>query len=271
MALVYSVVEAPNRGWSDARTIAGLALSAALLAAFVGVQKRSAAPLVRLAILKTRTLVSADLAGTLFFGSFLGFQFLATLYVQDVAGWSPITTSVAFLPVGALLLLSGPQAPRIIGRVGTDRLIAGGLVAFAAAYALFLRESSHHLTYATMLLPSIVLIGVGWALAFPALNVQATAGVDDHEQGLAGGLFNAGFQIGGAIGVAVVSTVLSSHTTAAGSAAHAILSSIRPSLIILIAVALAGVVALTASALQRPHSETRGGHRPQCVDRPCQE
>jgi predicted MFS family arabinose efflux permease len=243
---VYSVVEAPTRGWADARTIGGLALSVALLAIFVEVERRSPAPLVRLGLLNARALVAADLAGMLHFGSFLGFQFLATLYVQDVAGWSPVDTALAFLPVGAFLLISGPQAPRMIARFGTQRLIAAGLIAFVGGYALFLRESSEHLTYTTMLLPSIILIGLGWAIGFPALNVQATAGVSGHEQGLAGGLFNTTFQIGGAVGVAIISTVISSHTTAGGSEAGAIVSSIRPALIILIPVALTGVALLAA-------------------------
>jgi hypothetical protein len=91
-----------------------------------------------------------------------------------------------------------------------------------------LRENSHHLAYTTMLLPSMLLIGLGWALAFPALNVQATAGVAGREQGLAAGLFNIGFQIGGAVGVAVIGAVISSHTTAEGGQAQAALSSIRP-------------------------------------------
>jgi EmrB/QacA subfamily drug resistance transporter len=244
VALVYSIVEAPARGWSDARTIGGLALSAVLLAAFVLVEKRSVAPLVRLGILRTRTLVSADLAAMLYFGSYLGFQFLATLYVQDVAGWSPIDTALAFLPSGALLPIFGSQAARIIGRFGTQRLIAGGLVAFAVGYALFLRENSHHLAYASMLLPSMLVIGLGWGLGFPALNVQATAGVAGREQGLAAGLFNTTFQIGGAVGVAIVSAVVSSHAAGAGSQAEAVLSSIRPAIAILIPAALVGVLAI---------------------------
>jgi EmrB/QacA subfamily drug resistance transporter len=249
LALVYSVVEAPTRGWSNGRTIGGLALSAVLLAAFVVAEKRSATPLVRLGIFKTRPLVSADLAGMLFFGSYLGFQFLATLYVQDVAGWSPIKTALAFLPSGVLLPILGSQAARIIGRFGTRRLIAAGLIAVAVGYALFLRENSHHLDYLTMLLPSMIVIGLGWGLAYPALNVQATAGVAPEEQGLAAGLFNTSFQIGGAVVLAIVSVVLSSHTTVGSSEAHAILSSIRPALTILIAIAMAGVaIALVGSS-----------------------
>jgi predicted MFS family arabinose efflux permease len=245
--LVYSVVEAPARGWLDGRTIGGLALSVALLVAFVIVERRSPHPLVRLGILRVRTLVSADVAAMLYFGSYLGFQFLATLYVQNVAGWSPLDTALAFLPSGLFLPIMGAQAGRIIGRIGTARLIGAGLTTFAIGYALFLRETSHHLTYVTMLLPSMLVLGLGWGLGFPAMNVQATAGVANAEQGLAAGLFNASFQIGGAILVAVVSAVISSHTTAVGGGeAQGILAAMRPTLAILIAVALTGAVLLVA-------------------------
>lgn len=247
IALVYSVVEAPARGWLDGRTVGGLALSVLLLVAFVVVERRSEHPLVRLGILRIRTLVSADVAAMLYFGSYLGFQFLATLYVQNVAGWSPIDTALAFLPSGMFLPIMGVQAGRLIGRFGTARLIGAGLTAFAIGYALFLREDSHHLTYLTMLLPSMLILGLGWGLGFPAMNVQATAGVANEEQGLSAGLFNTSFQIGGAVLVAVVSAVISSHTTAVGGGeAQGILASIRPTLAILISVAIAGAVLLFA-------------------------
>jgi predicted MFS family arabinose efflux permease len=247
IALVHSVVEAPARGWLDGRTIGGLALCVLLLVAFVVVERRSPHPLVRLGILRIRTLVSADVAAMLYFGSYLGFQFLAPLYVQNVAGWSPIDTALAFLPSGVFLPIMGAQAGRLIGRFGTARLIGAGLTAFAIGYALFLRERSHHLTYLTMLLPSMVVLGLGWGLGFPAMNVQAMAGVANEEQGLAAGLFNTSFQIGGAILVAIVSAVISSRTTAVGGGeAQGILAAIRPTLAILIAVAVAGALLLFA-------------------------
>ena len=247
VALVYSVVEAPARGWTDGRTIGGLALSALLLLAFVVVESRSPQPLVRFGILRSRTLVSANVAAMLYFGSYLGFQFLATLYVQNVAGWSPIDTALAFLPSGVFLPIMGAQAERLIGRFGTARLIGAALAAFAIGYALFLREDSHHLAYVTILLPSMLFIGLGWGLGFPAMNVQATAGVPDAEQGLAAGLFNTSLQIGAAILVAVVSAVISSHTTAVGGGeAQGILNAVRPTLAILIAVATAGLLMLFA-------------------------
>jgi MFS family permease len=248
IALVYSIVEAPSRGWLDGRTIGGLALSAVLLLGFVLAENRSPQPLVRFGILRSRTLISANVAAMLYFGSYLGFQFLATLYVQNVAGWSPIETALAFLPSGMFLPILGSQAERLIGRFGTARLIGAALTAFAIGYALLLQEQSHQLAYVTMLLPSMLFIGLGWGLGFPAMNVQATAGVANAEQGLAAGLFNTSLQIGAAILVAVVSAVISSHTAAigAGSGGQGILNAMRPALAILIAVAVAGVLMLLA-------------------------
>jgi MFS family permease len=199
----------------------------------------------------------------LYFGSYLGFQFLATLYVQYVAHWSPVETALAFLPSGAFLPILGSQAERLIGRFGTRRLIAAGLTAFAIGYALFLREHSPHLTYTTMLLPSMIAIGLGWGLGFPALNVQATAGVADAEQGLAAGLFNTAFQIGGAVFVAIVSAVISSHTGAhGGSEARGILDAMRPAIAILIPAAMAGTVVLFAVRTPRPKLQSTEALRP---------
>lgn len=252
VALVYSVVEAPSRGWASSRTIGGFVLSALLMVAFVVVENRSPHPLVRLGILRTRSLVSADVAAMLYFGSYLGFQFLATLYVQYVAGWSPILTALAFLPSGFFLPILGSQAARLIGRFGTSRLIGAALTAFIIGYALFFREQSHHLSYSTMLLPSMIFIGIGWGLGFPALNVQATSGVADAEQGLAAGLFNTTLQIGGAVVVAIISAVISSQSAAAGGQqVQGILDAIRPSLDIVMPIAFVGVLAVVWAARSR--------------------
>jgi sugar phosphate permease len=108
-----------------------------------------------------------------------------------------------------------------------------------------------------MLLPSMIVIGLGWGLGFPALNVQATAGVTDAEQGLAAGLFNTAFQIGGAVFVAVVSAVISSHTSASGGGeASGVLAAMRPAIAILIPAAVAGTVVLFAVRQPRPKTQS---------------
>jgi MFS family permease len=209
LLLVYAVVEAPAHGWISAATIACLATSAALMVAFVAIEQRHPSPLLRLGILRSRALVHANVAAAAMFGSYAAFQFIVTLYVQDSLGWSPLGMAMAFLPAGLIVLASAPRIGYVIARFPTPVVILGGLTAFVAGYALFLRATPG-MSYVSFMLPTMLLIGVGFGLCFAALNAQATAGVADHEQGLASGVLNTSLQIGGAIGLAVVTAILGS-------------------------------------------------------------
>ncbi|WP_208298554.1 MFS transporter [Streptomyces liangshanensis] len=212
LLLVYAVVEAPTHGWGSLSTIGLLALSVALMAVFVVLERRHATPLLRLGILRSAPLVHANISAAVMFGGYVAFQFLVTLYVQNSLGWSPIHMALAFLPGGLIVVLSGSKIPLLLERFSTVKLLLAGLLAFAAAYALFLRVSPGQ-AYANFMLPTILLLGVGFALCFPAVNVQATAGVKDEEQGLASGILNSSLQIGGAIVLAVVTAILGTGTT----------------------------------------------------------
>jgi fucose permease len=156
-------------------------------------------------------------------------------------------TAIGFLATGPFLPTLGAKAEQVIGRFGTTRLVAAGLPAFTAGYALFVREQTHALDYAVMLLPSLFLLGLGWGLGFPALNVRGTVGVPDEEQGLAAGLFSTALQIGGAIGVAVASAIITSHGSSHDEV-NAIVGSIRPTSVIVAAAALTGAVIVLAVA-----------------------
>jgi MFS family permease len=212
LLLVYSVVEAPTRGWTSPTTVTLLAVSLALMATFIVVELRHDHPLLRLGILRNPALVHANLAAFAMFGSYAAFQFIATLYVQDSLGWSPITMALAFLPTGVIVVLGAPRIGPLIQRLGTSTTILLGMLSFTAGYALFLRATPS-MPYAEFLLPTMLLIGVGFGLSFAALNAQATAGVADHEQGLASGLLNTSLQIGGAILLAVVTAILGTQGT----------------------------------------------------------
>ncbi|MDA0139006.1 MFS transporter [Solirubrobacter deserti] len=180
----------------------------ALLAAFVAVERRTAHPLVRLGILRSGSLVRANLGAMALFGAYVGFQFVATLYLQNTLGWSVLETALAFLPGGLLVAFGAPRMGAIISRYGTTRPILASTLAFAAGYALFLPVDAN--PYVLTFLPVMLLIGLGFTLGYAALNVQATAGVADHEQGLAAGLVQTSFQMGGAIVLAAVTAVVSS-------------------------------------------------------------
>ena len=214
LVLVYAVVDAPQRGWGSATTIGLLTLSVALMGAFSFIERRHSNPLVRLGILRSRSLLHANLSGAVMAGGYFSFQFLVTLYVQNSLGWSPLSMALAFLPAGVLVMSSAFGMGTVLERVDTAKLIFGGLLAFVVAYLLFLRVQPG-MNYANFLLPTIILLGVGFGLAFQSINAQATAGVPPHEQGLASGLVNTSIQVGGAIVLAVVSAIIGNRSAAA--------------------------------------------------------
>jgi EmrB/QacA subfamily drug resistance transporter len=210
LSLVYAVVGAESAGWVSFQTIGMFVLAAVLLVAFVVIELRTKNPLVRLGILRDGALRRANLAGLTVFGAYVAFQFIGTLYLQNLLGWSSLQTALAFLPAGLLVVGLSPNAGKIADRIGTDKMIIGAMILFVAGYALSLRIGSESAYFSTIF-PSIVLIGSGFAIGFPALNIQAVSGVDDSEQGLASGLFNTANQVGGAVVLAAVTAVISSQ------------------------------------------------------------
>ncbi|MEU2776422.1 MFS transporter [Streptomyces sp. NPDC007162] len=251
LLLVFTVVEAPQAGWASARTLLSFLAVAVLLTVFVRVERRSPGPLVRLGVLRAGNQVRAQLGAVAFFGSYVGFQFLTTLYMQSLLGWSALHTALAFLPAGALVAVSSTKVGAIVDRFGTPRLIAAGFAFMVLGYALFLRVDLHP-GYAAVVLPSMLLIGAACALVFPSLNIQATNGVDDHEQGMVSGLLNTSVQVGGAIFLAVVTAVVTADAPAHATP-QAVLDSYRPGFVVVAGVALAGLlIALTGLRTGRP-------------------
>ncbi|MER7404621.1 MFS transporter [Streptomyces sp. NPDC000070] len=242
LLLVFTVVEAPEVGWASARTILSFAAVAVLLAAFVAVERRSPSPLIRLGVLRSGPQVRAQLGAFTFVGSYIGFQFLVTLYMQQLLGWSALHTALAFLPAGALVALSATKVGAVIDRFGTARLMVLGFALMVTGYVLFLRIDLDPV-YAAVILPTMLLVGSGFALTFPSLNVQATNGVDEHEQGMVSGLLNTSVQVGGAIFLAVVTAVVTANSPEQGNASpQAVLDSYRPGLVVVTLIALAGLL-----------------------------
>ncbi|MFD6304072.1 MFS transporter, partial [Streptomyces sp. NPDC060223] len=240
LLLVFTVVEAGESGWASARTLLSFLAVAVLLTVFVRIEQRSAGPLIRLGVLRSGTQLRAQLGAMTLFGSYVGFQFLVTLYMQSLLGWSALHTALAFLPAGAIVALSATKMGAIVDRFGTQRLIVVGFALMITGYALFLRVSLDP-SYATLILPSMVLIGGAFALIFPSLNIQATNGVDDHEQGMVSGLLNTSVQVGGAIFLAVVTAVVAANSSG-DSSPQAVLDSYRPGLLVVTVIAFAGLL-----------------------------
>ncbi|ADJ49257.1 major facilitator transporter [Amycolatopsis mediterranei S699] len=249
LLLVFGVVEAPEVGWAAPRTLITFAVALALLVTFVVIEKRSRHPLLRLGILKSGPLARANLGGALFFGAYIGFQFVVMLYLQRVLGWSALQTALGFLPAALIVAFGSPRIEPLIDRLGTPRTIFAGVVAHVIGYALFLRIDEHS-GYAGSVLPSMILLGIGFTLAFSSLNIQATAGVSDNEQGLAGGLLNTSLQVGGAIGLAVVTAVLTANGGREASPA-ALLTGLTPALTVVTGIAVLGLLVAASGLVAR--------------------
>jgi MFS family permease len=241
LLLVYTLVETASYGWGSLRTLVSFASVIAILAAFVREERRSPAPLIRLGILRSSTLVRANVAAIVLAG-WIGFQFVATLYMQQLRGWSSLETGLAIFPAGLLVTLLSPRIAPLIGRVSVSRLAAAGLASLAVGYALFLPIGLDS-SYAWAMLPTFLFGGLGFALAFGPINVAATAGVAPEEQGLAGGLLNTSFQFGAALVLAVV-TAVASAATPSGGTPQATLDGFHAALFVPLAAAAVGASAL---------------------------
>ncbi|MHA6759059.1 MFS transporter [Streptacidiphilus sp. PAMC 29251] len=250
LLLVFTVTQAQSVGWGSLRTALSLIAVVLLFTAFIRIEQRTAHPLVRLGIFRNGPVARANLGGVALFGAYVGFQFIATLYLQTLLHWSALHMAMAFLPAGVIVAASATKMGALVDRFGTTKLMLVGFPAALLAYGNFLRIGEHS-DYLTVILPSMILLGVHFALVFPSLNIQATSGVADAEQGLASGLVNTSIQIGGAIVLAVVTAVVTAGAAGSGNV-HAQLDGYRNALGVVTGVALLGLlVTATGAVLDR--------------------
>ncbi|GGR72937.1 MFS transporter [Streptomyces aureoverticillatus] len=254
LLLAYGVVSLEH-GLADwPVTAASLVAGLLLVAVFVAVERRTAVPLVRLGIFRTGTVVRAGLGALLFLGAFMGFQFVLTLYLQELRGWSSWQTAIALVVMGCDVVLAPTLTPRLVNRHGHARVILAGFLLAATAYALFLPVGMDW-TYAAMF-PTLILAGTAFALAYGPLMIAATDCVAEEEQGLAGGLLQTATQFGAAIGISAVTAVYG-LTSAGGPAGsedpEGSLDAFRAALTVPVVLAVLGVVVALAGV--------RGGGR----------
>src|SRR3954454_5367017 len=211
VVLVYAITQANKYGWASAEMIGLLAAALALLVGFVAWEARSTDPLMPLSIFRLRTLVGANIAG-LILGTVLFAMFLMlTLYMQQVLGYSPLRTGVAYLAVAGTAILWSAVAAQLVTRVGVKPVLVAGMTFLTAGVAYFTQVSPDG-SYVGDLLPGFLLTGVGIGFAFVPTSIAALAGVEAAEAGLASGLINTSQQIGGALGIAALSTIATSRT-----------------------------------------------------------
>ncbi|HEV3377655.1 MAG TPA: MFS transporter [Thermoleophilaceae bacterium] len=209
--LVYGVVEAPDAGWGSPQTILLFAGAATLLAIFAVIESRHPAPLVPLRILRLRTLVGANAVMLLFGAVAFGMPFIVTLYAQQVLGYSALEFGAGFVvtPVAAAVGMIAAQAA--VAKVGFRPVAATGMVLLGAG-TLLLTQASVGGSYFGDIFFGILVFGLGIGPVFATATIAALDGVAEREAGLASGLSNTAFQLGGALGVAIVSTVAVSRS-----------------------------------------------------------
>jgi EmrB/QacA subfamily drug resistance transporter len=209
--VVYALVEAPDAGWGSPQTIVLFAAAAALAAIFSLIESRHRAPLLPLRILRSRTLSGANAVMLLFGTLGSGMPFIVTLYAQQVLGYSPLEFGVSFVvtPVAAAVGMIAAQAA--VARVGFRPVAATGM-ALLGAGSLLLTQASVGGSYFGDIFFGLLVFGCGIGPAFFTASTAALAGVAEREAGLASGLSNTAFQLGGALGVAIVTTVAVSRS-----------------------------------------------------------
>ncbi|MFC5267430.1 MFS transporter [Kribbella qitaiheensis] len=241
LLLVSTVVRAPDvaAGQTAVTLVAGLAL----LGLFVLIEQRVASPLIRLGILRSGPLVRANLGAVLLVGSFVGFQFIAVLYLQELRNWSELETGLALMVIGIDSVLAPTLTPWLVNRFGNGRIVFGGFTFAAVAYALFLPLGADW-SYAAML-PTLILLGLAFSLAYGPLTIAATDGVVEEEHGLASGVLTTSFQFGSALGLAVVAAVLA-------AADDLTVEGFRSALLVPLVAAALGLLAALPGLTRRP-------------------
>ena len=211
IALVYGIVQVQESGWTSASTIGFGLLALVLLTAFVVIELKQRAPLVRLDIFRERTLRAANLSMLLVASGLFAMFFFNTLYVQRVLGFSPLQAGLAFLPVTAGIGIGAGLSQVGVKRLGIRTTSIIGM-SISTVGMLMLLTSDADGSYLGDVLPGLIPISIGMGLTFVPVTLLATSGVQNRDAGLASGLFNTSQQVGGALGLAILSTLAVNRT-----------------------------------------------------------
>src|ERR671929_120551 len=221
-SLVYAITQAGQDGWLAAKTVGFFAAAAVLIVGFLGWELRHPEPLMRLGILRIKTVSGANVAGFIMGTAMFAMFLMLTLYMQQVLGYSAMRTGVAYLAVAGTAIVWSAVAAQLVTRLGVRPVLVAGMAALTAGLLYFTQVSVGG-SYVGDLLPGFLLIGFGIGFSFVPISIAALAGIEPAEAGLASGLINTSQQIGGALGIAALATIASSRTDdalAAGTAMH---------------------------------------------------
>jgi EmrB/QacA subfamily drug resistance transporter len=223
--LVYALVDAESAGWGSTQTIGLIALSVALIAAFIGIESRTRHPLMPFSIFRLRTLRGANVVGLLIGMALFSMFFFISLYMQQVLGYSALKAGLAYLPLAVGIIVSAGAASQLVTRMGFKPVLIAGLLLIAGGLLWFGQVSATGGTYLGDILFPSLLAAVGLGFAFVPVTIAAVTGTKPDEAGLASGLINTAQQVGGALGLAVLATVANGRTDSvakAGERSHAV-------------------------------------------------
>jgi EmrB/QacA subfamily drug resistance transporter len=259
MLAVYAIVNGNQAGWLSARTVGVLLTASVLLAAFVAFESRVRSPLVPLALFRRRNLATANVVGVLWAGAMFAWFFLSSLYLQLVLHYSPLEVGLAFLPANLIMgAFSLGLSAKLVTRFGIRLPLSLGLGLAAAGLVLFARAPVGGRFWVDVF-PSMILLGLGAGMAFNPVLLAAMGDVQQSESGLASGIVNTSFMMGGAVGLAVLASVAASRTThlldSGQSHAVALLGGYH--LAYVIGAAFAALAAVLAARMLRTAAPTR--------------
>ncbi|SOD71095.1 EmrB/QacA subfamily drug resistance transporter [Jatrophihabitans sp. GAS493] len=259
--LTYALIEGHDKGWTSVTILGAFALSAVMLVVFIQIERRSAAPMVDVALFTERAFSGGTIALMMWAFGLFGIYFFTSLYLQNVLGFSPTKAGLAFVPMALLMAVSAIVSERVALRFGAHRSTAFAMFLMAAGIASvsMLGESASFLD----LMPSFAIIGIGGGLTIP-LTTSVLAVMPVEQSGVASALFNASREVAGLLGITVIGAILVARQTTAlaqgHSATDAFLTGYRTGLVVAaVLVAAGGVaawIALRPSTAVTPPSPT---------------
>jgi EmrB/QacA subfamily drug resistance transporter len=212
MLAVYAIVNGNEVGWTSVRTLGLLAAASVVLVSFLLIEARTAAPLVPLGLFRMRNVSTANVVGVLWAAAMFAWFFLSALYLQLVLGYSPLQVGLAFLPANLIMaVFSLGLSAKLVMRFGITAPLATGLLLAAAGLSLFARAPVGG-AFTVDVLPSMILLGLGAGMALNPVLLAAMSDVDPREAGLASGVVNTSFMMGGALGLAILASLASSRS-----------------------------------------------------------
>jgi predicted MFS family arabinose efflux permease len=253
MLAVYAIVDADVAGWHSARTIGLFCTAVLLLIAFLTIESRVPAPLMPLGLFRVRNVAVANLIGVFWAAGMFAWFFISALYMQRVLGYSPLQVGLAFLPANLIMaVFSLGLSASLVVRFGIRLPLTVGLLLAAAGLSLFARAPADG-EFALDVLPGMVLLGCGAGMAFNPLLLAAMSDVRPDESGLASGVVNTSFMMGGALGLAALASLASARASARAASAAGVLLALNDGykLAFLIGAGFAGLAAVAGASLIR--------------------